>query len=360
MSPAPIGGGGGRSPVEPEDVPDVVEAALREAARDGKIKTNELEKAEAKIADKYGPKKAKEVMRRALGVHIDKIDLAAVDYVNGRFGAMGGHVARYQTILVDHLKGAKLLDANFDGKLDAGDKIFTVDARGKVDVKNVGEALRDKLKISRALVDSSEAMDTAGHDFALIKDHKANTKYWKVERWGGTFTLKTGAKPSEAVADMFKNPSKYKFECATALVIVYYKAMLDLLGPKDFDRICGDIRIGPWDYEGDLATHLKETGDSSKPASAAFKKNLKPGDYAYFKNWQVSEEGLKAGWQGENVIYLGGGKYYGHPFGVATGKTIVDHLNTQRKTGATRSASLLEFGRELSPKLLKEDKDPKR
>ncbi len=330
--------------------------AVGAAAKDGKIQQNELAQAEADITRKYGAETAKKVLIEALGVNLDKLDLAAVDYLNGKFGKIDGHIGRYQGLLTEHIAGAKLLDTNFDGKLDATDKIFTKDASGKINVQNVGEALRDRLRIGKAMVDSCEAMDKAGHSFALLKDHACNTDFFKKE--GSTFVLKSGKKASEAVEDIFKNPSKYKFECATAMIIVYYKAMLDMLGPKDFDRICGDLRIGPWDYENDLGRIMNTTGSGQAEAPSGHKDKVKPGDYAYIRNWDVSDKGRAAGWQGENVIYLGNGKYYGHPFGVETGTHIVDYLNTQRNAGSTRSASLTGLHGTLSREILKEDKDP--
>jgi protein-glutamine gamma-glutamyltransferase len=172
-------------------------------------------------------------------------------------------------------------------------------------------------------------MGRAGHDFALIKDHRANPAFFAVGD-GGVFTLKQGVEPADAVRDIFASPGKYGFECATAMVIVYYKAMLDLLGDEDFNRICGDLRIGPWAQEGDLASVKRSGGSGTEPASAASIAALKPGEYRYIRNWDVSAKGKAAGWQGENVIYLGQGKYYGHPFGVASAETIISHLNTHR------------------------------
>ncbi len=333
------------------------QAAMAVAARDGTVEGNELQQAEAKIAEKYGEAKAKEVMRTALGVHVDKLDMAAVDYANGRYGSPEGHTARYQELLTEHIKGAKLLDANFDGKLDENDKIFTKDASGKINVQNVGEALRDKVKIQKAMADASEEMGKAGHEFAVIKDHEANPAFFTVDKPTGTFKLKPGVKPSDAVKDIFANPDKYKFECATAMVIVYYKAMLETLGPKDFDRIAGDLEIGPWNYENDLARNLQISGTQAD-AGPDFQASLRTGDYSYINTPDVSDDARRRGWQGENVIYLGNGKYYGHPFGVADSKTIVDYLNTERKTGSTRSAGLIDLRGQLSPAILREDLDP--
>ena len=86
-------------------------------------------------------------------------------------------------------------------------------------------------------------------------------------------------------------------------------------------------------------------------------KDLKPGDYSYFKNWSVSLAGWNGGWQGENVIFLGKGMYYGHPFGVVSGEHIVEYLNQNRTTrGNVKSASLMDVRASLDPAVLKLDK----
>ena len=173
----------------------------------------------------------------------------------------------------------------------------------------------------------------------------------------------TGEVPaSTAVQDMFDNPGMYRFECATALTVARYKAMLDLIGPRDFDRIFDDIRIGPWEADDDATRAWKATGRAvhgdDVEASAATIAATKPGDYAYFKNWDVSKSGMDGGWQGENVIFLGDGLYYGHPFGVTSGEAIVEHLNEYRKRGSTRSASLLDLRANIGRSILAQDKDP--
>src|SRR5688572_14292797 len=129
--------------------------------------------------------------------------------------------------------------------------------------------------------------------------------------------------------------------------------MLDSLGPQTFDQICGDLKIGPWKNEDHLEGARLHLGDSGERASPQFQAGLKPGDYTYFKNWDVSAEGRAAGWQGENVIYLGGGEYYGHPFGITTGEHIVDYLNGQRNEGSTTPATMLDYKTQLDANLLK-------
>ncbi len=354
-------------PVEPAPVrltraeAEEAGALLKAEARDGRITRSEIRKAEAQIARKYGPEKARAILVSALGQDPAKVDFEAVSYLQGRVGSMNGHIKRYQEVLLGHLEKSKLLDSNFDGKLDKDDLIFTKDAAGKVNVQRIGQALRDRVLIGSAMVDASHAMADARHEFG---DLRANPKYFRTEGTTlGTMFLKRGAKPSEAIRDIFQNPQEYQFECATALVVLRYKAMLDLNGERDFDRVCKDLKIGPWVQENDAAAVWKIRGEgrSGKVASSpdVVKKDLKPGDYTYFKNWSVSLAGYNAGWQGENVISLGKGKYYGHPFGITTGEETVAYLNEHRRTtGTVKSASLLDLRASVDPRILKLDKNP--
>jgi len=196
-------------------------------------------------------------------------------------------------------------------------------------------------------------MAQAKHDFELIADDRFSARYWAPEAsYRGTFALAPGVSPSEAVQDIFRNPRDYGFECATGLVVTYYKALLDGLGPERFDAIMQDLRIGPWETESDLASVLHSSGSAHRDAAEARQSSLRPGDYTYFRNWDVSAESARQGWQGENVISLGGGKYYGHPFGITTGDAIIEYLNRHRNAGSTRSAAMLELQMSLGSNAL--------
>ncbi|MHC4831130.1 MAG: peptidoglycan-binding protein [Planctomycetota bacterium] len=301
---------------------------LADAAADGVLGAQELIDAEASIAARYGQDVAETVLLESFGVHKGELAYDAVDFLQGRVGGMAGHIGRYQELLGETLVGAKILDLDQDGVLDPEDLLFTEGADGTVDVKQIGTALRDDLKIQKCMVEACEAMDAAGHEFALIKDHYANEDFFTMER-GGVFKLKPGTNPSDAIDDIFANPDEYGFECATAMVIVYYKAMKDMIGDKDFDAIMGDLKIGPWVNERDLDSIQSVSGSGQTESDGTHKP--KPGEYRYIRNWDVSKKGKAAGWQGENVIYMGNGKYYGHPFGEASADAIVSHLNGHRK-----------------------------
>jgi len=329
-------------------------ARIIDLAREGGIDSGEIDEAEEAIAAKFGSRVAREAIIGALGQRTGDLTIDAVSWLQGEHGAMNGHIDRYQSVLSEHLAGAQLLDANFNGKLDAGDKIFSEGADGEIDVRRVGQALCDRLLISGAICDAAQDMNDASHSFETIANHKMSSRFWDPEG-RGSFSLRSDTSASEAMQDMFANPDEYGFECATAMVITYYKAMLDLVGPRDFDRVMnGQLRIGPWDMESTLRGALQASGSSSSPASEERQASLRPGDYTYFKNWDVSEKGRSEGWQGENVIYLGDGKYYGHPFGVTTADRMVTALNSSRNEGSTQSASMLDLQEQLSSRILGE------
>jgi protein-glutamine gamma-glutamyltransferase len=354
-----------QKPAAAPTAPPTSETALDEARRalydaeGGGITGNELDDARGRIAGRYGADVADRVMKESLGLKLDKLDASGVDWVQRHLGTRDQAIDRYQQALGTHLKDARLIDANFDGKLDAGDKIWTKGADGRVNVKNIEPALLDRVKIGGAMIGAAEAMGAAKHQFALIKDHSFNERFW-APTGSGTFALKPGVKASEAFDDIFKNPSKYRFECATGLVITQYKAMRDLLGKDDFDRVCSDLRLGPWQMERTLEQHTNITGSGEHEASAERQASLRAGDYGYFRNWDVSDGGRERGWQGENVIFLGekNGErmFFGHPFGIASEKTIVDHLNGERNAGSTRSASFLDLRSELTSDVLAHDR----
>ena len=63
----------------------------------------------------------------------------------------------------------------------------------------------------------------------------------------------------------------------------------------------------------------------------------RPGDVRYIRNPQFSE----LAWEGENVIALGNGEYWGHPKGSASGNQWINWINANARTpGATQSAYL--------------------
>lgn len=334
-------------------------SAIDLAAGDGKLETSELGTISAALEQRFGQEDGRRALLRAFPRQLDKLDSGAAAFLLEKAGSLELHVARLTAIVDELLDGQNLLvDTNGDAKVDVGDVVFTK-AGGKVSVAKVTQAVADQARVSKAMVDASEKMHAAGISFQLIKNHKANPDFWNVDA-SGTLTLKPGVKASDAINDMLSNNGKYGFECATGLVATYYVAMLDVLGPKDFDRVASDLRIGPWDMENDLERLMIETHpDGGWNAEVALKNpdKLLPGGYYYFRNWDVTDEARARGWQGENVIYLGGGKFYGHGIGLGPGSDFVTKLKAESKPDG-KTPSLLNLHRYLSTDVLKLDLDP--
>lgn len=190
--------------------------------------------------------------------------------------------------------------------------------------------LRFELSLRREIVAAARALNQSRMGFAVFHKSRCNPAYWDRTDNGG-FQLKAGAKPHEAINDIFVNGSQYATECATAMVIVYYKALLGVFGAELFDRQFQDIYLMDWHVTDPLLSAV------GTPRSA---EDILLGDRGYFANPDVDPETPQ--WQGENVIVLPGPLYYGHGIGIETADRIISALNGNRRDGASRSAYFLD------------------
>lgn len=199
--------------------------------------------------------------------------------------------------------------------------------------KNVydsAEQLKFELTMRREIIEASKQLYRSGLGFEIFRETRCNPDYWKRTAEGG-FLLKDGVKSSQAIMDIYKNGSKYGTECATAMMIVYYKALLTIYGESLFDRTFPKIELMNWHHIDRL---LQEVGYISK------RDVYLPGDRRYFANPDVDP--LTPQWQGENVIDLSGDKYYGHGLGIHNAEAIIRALNENRSEDADESAHLLD------------------
>lgn len=202
------------------------------------------------------------------------------------------------------------------------------------------EHLKFEVDLRDEIIKSSVALFKSHMDFAVFRKTRGNPQYW--ERLGnGGLKLKNGVKASEAISDIFSNGRMYATECATAMVIVYYMAILQVFPQELFNKVFDNITLMNWHY---LDRNISEAGMLNE------KSDELPGDRRYFKNPDVDLTTPE--WQGENVIDLGNGTFYGHGIGIHNSQTIINALNENRKEGSTTSAYLMEYAGNLDYKKL--------
>ena len=192
------------------------------------------------------------------------------------------------------------------------------------------EQLKFELTLRREIVKAAIDLYHSDLGFAVFHKSRCNPEFWDRTENGG-FRLKQGAKPSESIDDIFKNGGKYATECATAMVIVYYRALLRIFGEESFDRLFPDIFLMNWRVADPL---LRAVGTPKKADDILL------GDRGYFANPDVDPETPQ--WQGENVIVLPDSLYYGHGIGILPAERIIAALNGNRKERATQSAYFLD------------------
>lgn len=192
------------------------------------------------------------------------------------------------------------------------------------------EQLQFELDLRARTVDAARELNQSGMDFAIFRKTRCNPEFWQRTPEGG-FLLKRGANPGDAILDIFQNGRKYATECATAMVIVYYRALLTVWGSDRFNRIFSKIELMNWHHLDPL---LRGIGLLKRYPFYL------PGDRRYFTNPDVDP--LTPEWQGENVIDLGENLYYGHGVGILGADAIIRALNQSRMEGADETAYLMD------------------
>jgi protein-glutamine gamma-glutamyltransferase len=187
-------------------------------------------------------------------------------------------------------------------------------------------ALEFELKMRTAIVESAKSLNTSDVSFATFINSRCNTQLWSRTENGG-FRLKGGVLPSDGISDIFNNGHLYAFECATAMVIILYKATLAMIDNAIFNHYFNDLILRDWTYDSDLRLMMTNHRDE------AF-----PGDVVYFRNPDHAPQTPE--WQGENAIVLADDLYFGHGLGIRTSEQMIASLNRKRMPGSTTSAYL--------------------
>ncbi|WP_426450794.1 protein-glutamine gamma-glutamyltransferase [Paenibacillus sp. S-38] len=189
-------------------------------------------------------------------------------------------------------------------------------------------ALRFELKVRAAIVEAAVQLQRSDAEFESFKESRCSDVYW-TRTEGGGFRQRPGVHASEAIRDIYVNGKDYAFECATAVIIVLYKAVLETIGDEAFDRLFRFLFLMSWHHDSLL--HL---------ITVYGKGEAYPGDIQYVKNPQVDPKKIE--WQGENIVKLAGNRYFGHGVGIGDVDMFIKKLNRHRLPGSTVSAYLLD------------------
>ncbi len=191
------------------------------------------------------------------------------------------------------------------------------------------EQLAFEIKLRRNLVNAARDLNGSGFAFRVFRKSMCNEEYWNRTGNGG-FELRNGVKPYDAIRDIYVHGTRYGTECATAIVIVVYKALADAMPETLFNRLFPDIYLMDWQ---NLDPKLGIEDYHRDPVYL-------PGDCRYFKNPDVNP--MTPEWQGENVIDLGNGLYWGHGIGIGNAERMIYVLNRKRIPGSDRTAYLMD------------------
>ncbi len=236
--------------------------------------------------------------------------------------------------LVDGKKGLK-------GIADPGDVLVYKNSKGKVVKTTLGETRFEQGQLQLAIVKAAKDFWNAGVDFSgKWNTDRVNDQFWW-KNYSGKMGVRMGQSPSEAITDIFKHGDKYAFECATATMVILHKAILDVVGPKDFDAKFDHFKLFRWQIKDADFLAAEKVGQLP---------GYQPGDHTYFKNPQFDPS--NSAFQGENVIYLGDGQYFGHGIGLVSEQELVNDLNDLRAPNATKSAYRDNFELRLNAKKL--------
>ncbi|MDP2339955.1 MAG: hypothetical protein Q8O67_03270 [Deltaproteobacteria bacterium] len=233
---------------------------------------------------------------------------------------------------------AKLIDKGAVGVSGKDQVVF--EKGGKTVTKTLGVKQSEDIAFRAHVVKAAKDLAASGASFSgAAGSDKVNKDFWtmgfggrmQVRKWMPDGSI---GKPSTALRDLFQQGNKYGFECATAMMVIYHKAILDHVGDAAFDKMFSEpknLAFFRWEIEDQDYVDVKKLVHKPMP--------LSPGSHYYYENPAASTENSAFG--GENVMYLGDGQFYAHGIIGASGsylvteKEIVATLSSLREAGAT-------------------------
>lgn len=192
------------------------------------------------------------------------------------------------------------------------------------------------LRLRKNMTLSAKEMSEGESTFRGFSAATCNPEYWYLTPAGG-FLQKPNVYPTSGISDIFTNSSLYAFECATACVINMYHAMSKSMEQTTFNTAFQNIYLYSWNTDPELRLYT-------------FHANFYlPGDVVYFNNPDYDRS--NANYRGENAVAMGGGKFFGHGFGIVTAEEMIEALNKKRFPNSNRSAYLTSLVTRFSPEV---------
>lgn len=218
-------------------------------------------------------------------------------------------------------------DPGFAGSIE-NSIIKSMQASPYIHSYETANELQFEIDLRKNIIRSGHAMIQSEAAFEEFKYSTANPQYWYVTNQGG-FQLKPTVHPAEAIRDIFKNSYLYAFECATAIIIIYYDAVLNLIGESLFNHFFQNLYLYSWHADSDLGIQTIKTD------------YFLPGDVVYFNNPDFDRK--LPWWRGENAILLENGSFLGHGTGINTADQMIQFLNQVREPDSKQSAYLMNI-----------------
>ena len=180
-----------------------------------------------------------------------------------------------------------------------------------------------ELKVRKNIIQSAKEMDKSQAMFTSFEYARCNPMYWQLTRAGGFF-LRPDVRPADAIMDIYQNGSLYAFECATAIPIIFYHAILNSIGSNLFNLLFRNLYLYSWHTDTDLGI------------ITFYSNHFIPGDVLYVNNPDFDRKTPQ--FRGVNAVLLDDGRLFGHGFNIRTSDEMVRILNETRKQHSYQSA----------------------
>lgn len=185
-----------------------------------------------------------------------------------------------------------------------------------------------ELKVRKNIIQSAKDMNNSQAVFTTFVYARCNPRYWQLTQAGG-FLLRPDVQPAEAILDIYRNSSLYAFECATAIPIIYYHAILNSIGSHLFNSLFRDLYLYSWHTDTDLGIITFHSN------------HFLPGDVLYINNPDFDRNTPQ--FRGLNAVLLNDGRLFGHGFNIRTSTEMIQILNEKRKMDSHQSAYITKL-----------------